>query len=272
MASRSVRGVERFHDDRQAEPRATASTAAESPAGSGSGGSQTLERGLRVLALLADHADGLTVSAISAAMDTHRAGVYRMLRPLEAAQLIERRADGTYALGLGLVALASNVRSQLQAVASEELQLLADELEATCALTIRNGEEAFAAIVQQPTRSHMHLAYSRGLRHDLNTSAAGLAILAANPPRENERAEIARARKRGYAFSQNELFAGVSGVAVPVYESESYASASVSAVWLGDSLTEKRVADALIEVAGRIEATLRQEAGFGLKPTGQLRT
>ncbi|MGH1554982.1 helix-turn-helix domain-containing protein [Streptomyces sp. L7] len=58
------------------------------------GGSQTLERGLRVLSLLAEHPKGLTVSEISTEMGTHRAGVYRMLRPLEAAQLIERRGNG----------------------------------------------------------------------------------------------------------------------------------------------------------------------------------
>ncbi|MGH1554981.1 IclR family transcriptional regulator domain-containing protein [Streptomyces sp. L7] len=142
--------------------------------------------------------------------------------------------------------------------------MLADELESTCALTIRHGEEAFAAIVQEPTRSHMHIAYARGLRHDLTTAASGLAILAGNPPRPGERQEITRAREVGYAFTCNELFAGVSGVAVPIYEGENRASASISAVWLGDALTEEGVAEALLQAAGRINATLQEETGMGL--------
>src|SRR5215213_7118646 len=89
--------------------------------------SQTLERGLRVLALLSGHPQGLTVSEISTQLSTHRAGIYRLLRPLEARQLVERRAGGAYVLGLGLVSLAANVRSQLQEVAARELQRLADQ-------------------------------------------------------------------------------------------------------------------------------------------------
>ena len=71
-----------------------------SRADSDSGGSQTLERGIRLLELLAARPDGLTVTAISAEMQTHRAGIYRLLKPLEAARLVERKPSGVYTLGV----------------------------------------------------------------------------------------------------------------------------------------------------------------------------
>src|SRR4051812_42761605 len=44
--------------------------------------SQTLDRGLRALAALARHPDGLSVSELAAVLETHRAAVYRLLGPL----------------------------------------------------------------------------------------------------------------------------------------------------------------------------------------------
>jgi DNA-binding IclR family transcriptional regulator len=228
------------------------------------GGSQTLERGVRLLFLLAERPAGLTVSAISTEMGTHRAGIYRLLRPLETAQLVERRPNGAYTLGLGLIGLGASVRSGLQQVAATELQQLADELSATCALTVRHGTEAVVAMVQEPVLSRMHIAYRRGLRHPLTQAASGLAILAGDKPVPGERPEITRARRLGYAITRNELFAGATGVAAPVFGADGVAIASISIVWLGDELDESRAASALKRTAAIISATLNEESGNGL--------
>jgi DNA-binding IclR family transcriptional regulator len=242
----------------------SATSAPRKPDKETSGGSQTLERGLRLLALLAERPSGLTVSAISKEMETHRAGIYRLLRPLEAAQLVERRSNGAYTLGLGLVSLAASVRSRLQEVAAHELQLLADELSCTCALTIRHGAEAVVALVQEPVMSRMHIAYRRGLRHPLTQAASGLAILAADSPRPDERDEITTARRVGYAITRNELFAGATGVGVPITGTDGTAIASISILWLGEELDETRAADALRECAAKIKSTLTQTTGNSL--------
>jgi len=219
-------------------------------------GSLTLERGLRVLSLLADRPDGLTVSAISEEMNTHRAGIYRLLRPLEAADLVERGPNGRYTLGLGLVSLAASVRSRLQEVAAHELQELANELRCTCALTMRHGEEGVVAIVQEPLISRMHIAYHPGLRHPLTQAVAGLAILAGDVPRPGERPEVTTARERGYAITRSELFTGATGVAVPIPSPNGVATASISVVWLGENPEESRAIAALHERAARIAAAL----------------
>jgi DNA-binding IclR family transcriptional regulator len=110
----------------------------------------------------------------------------------------------------------------------------------------------------------MHIAYRRGLRHPLTQAASGLAILGGDSPRPGERSEVTRARHVGYAITRNELFAGATGVAVPIMGSDGRAVASISVVWLGDQIDEAHAATELKRVADKIMATLDEEAGSGL--------
>jgi DNA-binding IclR family transcriptional regulator len=190
----------------------------------------TLERGLRVLRVLAEHPEGMTVSELADALGTHRAGIYRLLGPHLAERFVRRR-DDRYFLGTGLVELASRVRPRLQEAAGPLLQALADELHATAALTVRDGEDAAVVLdVRSPRHADMHIAYRPGLRHPVAIAASGIAILAGAPSRPTERAEVAVARERGWARSAGELLPGASGVAAPVGD----ADAAVSAVWIGE--------------------------------------
>ena len=113
-----------MHGSAELMAGAAADTAAPS-------GSLTLERGLRVLRVLADHPAGLSVSDLAREMSTHRAGVYRLLGPLSDQRLVLRGEDGRFRLGIGLIELASGVRARLQEIALPELQALADEVGAT---------------------------------------------------------------------------------------------------------------------------------------------
>ena len=75
---------------------------------------------------LARHPDGLSVSELAAALDTHRAAVYRLLGPLGDHHLVRREPDGRFTLAPGLIELAAGVRPRLQEVAEPVLQRLAD--------------------------------------------------------------------------------------------------------------------------------------------------
>jgi DNA-binding IclR family transcriptional regulator len=194
--------------------------------------SLTLERGLRILRVLADQPEGLSVSELAAELDTHRSGVYRLLTPLTDARLVVRGADSRYTLGLGLLELASHVRSKLQEVAVRHLRVLADEVRATTALTIRDGDEAVVAAVVEPTRTDMHIAYRPGLRHPIDRAAPGLAILAGGQPLPGERPEVTLARSRGWAQSSGELLPGATGVAAAIVVPTGETEASISAVWV----------------------------------------
>lgn len=222
---------------------------------SSSNHSLTLERGLRVLRALAEEPDGLSVSELAAELETHRAGIYRLLGPLADQRLVVRGADGRYALGLGLLELASAVRSRLQEVAVRELRVLADEVRATTALTIRDGDEAVVAAVVEPTSTDMHIAYRPGLRHPLDRAAPGLAILAGSPARRGERAEIEIGRSRGWTVTTGELLPGATGVAAPVLVPGHETEASISAVWI-EPRDPARMAEPVVRAARAIAAAL----------------
>jgi DNA-binding IclR family transcriptional regulator len=200
--------------------------------GSPANHSLTLERGLRVLRVLADHPDGLSVSALAAELETHRAGIYRLLGPLLEQRLVVRDASGRHTLGLGLIELASRVRSRLQQAARPELQRLADAMEATTALTLRDHDEALVALVVEPRGTDMHITYRAGLRHPLGIAASGIAILAGSPPVAGEREAVSLARQRGWSRSSGELLQGTTGVGAPIRGTDGEAQAAISAVWL----------------------------------------
>lgn len=218
-------------------------------------GSQTLERGLRVLRVLADHPDGLSVSELANALDTHRAGIYRLLGPLVDQRLAVRGENGRYVLGAGLIELASRVRPRLQEVAIPELRRLADELGATTALTVRDDEEAVVAAVVEPRNTDMHIAYRTGLRHRLDQAASGIALLAGLPPREGEREPIRVARARGWSQSASELLPGATGVGAPILVPGHDCESAITAVWVDDRDPED-VALAVMRSARTIASAL----------------
>lgn len=217
--------------------------------------SQTLERGLQILRVLAEHSDGLSVSELAATMKTHRPGIYRLLGPLTEQRLVVRSHDGRYTLGLGLLELASQVQPRLQEVAVRELRTLADELRATTALTVRDGDEAVVAAVVEPRGVNLRVAYRAGLRHPITVAAPGLAILAGGLPRPGERAEVEAARQLGYACTTGELLPGATGIAVPIIVPGREAEACISAVWI-ESRDPETMAGPVMRTAKAIATAL----------------
>ena len=85
---------------------------------------------------------------------------------------------------------------------------LADELESTVALLVREGEEVVAIAVATPTKAAYHLAFRTGSRHPLGRGSAGICLLSALPARPGERPEVTRARTQGFAVSKGEVEPG----------------------------------------------------------------
>jgi DNA-binding IclR family transcriptional regulator len=167
--------------------------------------SQTLDRGLRVLELLAESGSGATVTEIAATLGVGRAVVYRLLATLEQHGLVRRGDDDARVrLGLGVLQLSRRVQPLLREAALPVLRRLAEELGATAHLTVVDGGEALAVAVVEPSWTDLHVAYRVGSRHPLDRGAAGRAILAA------------RAGDTGVVVSGGELQVGAQGVAAPV--------------------------------------------------------
>ena len=88
--------------------------------------SQTLDRGLRVLELLAVHPEGLTAAELSVELRTARAVVYRLLRTLAGHGMVVA-AGARYCLGFAVLDLARGLQPRLRAVAQPLLHRLSVE-------------------------------------------------------------------------------------------------------------------------------------------------
>jgi DNA-binding IclR family transcriptional regulator len=204
---------------------------------------QTLDRGLRLLELLADAPDGLPVAHLAATLDVHRAIVYRLLATLAGHRLVHRGEDGRYRLGTGLVRLARGVAPRLQAAAMPELGRLAEDVGATATLTVADGEEAVALAVVEPRNTLIHVAYRPGLRHALELGAPGRAILIGRPASAADSPAVTRGRRRGYVVSRGEIQPGASGLAAPVPGADASVGV-VSLVDLGEEVAARVIAAA----------------------------
>jgi DNA-binding IclR family transcriptional regulator len=166
--------------------------------------SQTLDRGLTVLELLAAQPNGMTVNEIAGSLQVGRTVVYRLIATLEDHRLVRRDHDGRARLGVGALGLARAVQPLLRSAAVPALRELADSVGATAHLTVTDGNEALAIAVVEPSWTDFHVAYRTGSRHPLDRAAAGRAILRG------------RTGEAGIVTSSGELQPGAYGIAAPV--------------------------------------------------------
>lgn len=205
--------------------------------------SQTLDRGLRVLKLLADTDHGLTVTELSNKLGVNRTVVYRLLATLEQHALVRRDLGGRARVGLGVLRLGRQVHPLVREAALPALRSLAEDIGATAHLTLVDGADALAVAVVEPTWTDYHVAYRAGFRHALDRGAAGRAILTAR--------QKTVTGHPGYELTHGELEAGACGAAAPLV-GVSGVEGSVGVVMLADAVPERvgpRVLDAAREVA-----------------------
>jgi DNA-binding IclR family transcriptional regulator len=212
--------------------------------------SQTLDRGLRLLDLLAESDDPVTVTALASRLGVARPVVYRLLTTLEQHGFASTDPAGRFRLGFGLLHLADRVLPLIRAAAEPHLRALAEEVGATAHLTLADGDEGVAVVVVEPSATAYHVAYRVGTRHPLDRGAAGRAILGGRA-----------ARPRRWYVTTGELQAGATGLAVPIAARNSgrasgrLPDASVGVVSFG-GLDARRVGPAVVRAAEALARTL----------------
>ncbi|WP_024795411.1 IclR family transcriptional regulator [Tomitella biformata] len=219
--------------------------------------SKTLHNGLEILELLTRHPHGLNTTDIAIGIGVHRTVAHRLIRTLEAHRLCRRDDRKQIYLGAGLVTLAEPVEQDLRELARAVLEELADSLESTTHLVVREGAAEVRALIVTPPRSaRPHISFRPGQVDPINRGSAGLAMLAALPAQDGERAEVARARQRGFAVTVGEVTPSITGISavVPHRRAESLISIGVSVF---DSSNEEELGEAVIAAAQQLADLLR---------------
>ncbi|HEX6073863.1 MAG TPA: helix-turn-helix domain-containing protein [Micromonosporaceae bacterium] len=203
---------------------------------------QTLDRGLRLLSMVADTPSGLTMTEAANRLEVGRAVVYRLAATLIGHGLLRRDGEGRLRLGMAVLELAQRAQPLISGAALPPLRQLAEQAGATTHLTIADSGEALALLVVEPSWTQFHVAYRTGSRHPMDQGAAGRAIIAG------------RSGQAGYVTSEGELQAGAHGVAAPVLGVAGL-EASVGVVVLG-SLNAAEVGPWVVDAAQQVSRNL----------------
>ncbi len=219
-------------------------------------GSQTLERGLLLLAELARHGPGLTATEAAAATGLHRSIVYRLLVSLERTGFAARLDTGRYRLGPEAEALGHRPGPALRAVAEPVLGWLAQEVDATASLVEAQGGAAVTTLVAEPPTGGPRFSYRLGSRDPLDRGAGGLAAGAAMPPTPGEADRLAGIRRAGYVITHGELTPGAIGAAAPL---PGWGLRAAVCLVGADPALATRAIEPLLEAARRIRSALGEE-------------
>jgi DNA-binding IclR family transcriptional regulator len=224
--------------------------------GGGTPQSQTLDRGIRILEHLAAVGAPQPIMEIGQALGLHRSITYRLLRTLEAHELVERDGVGRYWLGVGVAVLARGVRSDLQTAALPRLTALAEDLGMTAFLVVRVGGEVVTVASVEPQETTAHVVYRPGTRHALCRGAPGLALLMPEASSVDDRDALCDARRTGWAKSHGEVIPGFRSVAAPVLGPDGDARAAIAVVFVDETLDEEQIGQAVVATAAKIAAAL----------------
>ncbi|MGO4533817.1 IclR family transcriptional regulator [Leifsonia sp. 2MCAF36] len=224
---------------------------------------QTLSRGIRMLELLADAGEPLSIPAIASRLGLHRSIAYRILRTLEDHGLVIRDAAGAVELGPRMATLARAVSRDLQSAALPQLTAVANELGMTAFLAVLDRHDVVTLVTVEPTHAHATVAQRPGTRHPLASGAPGIAIQSVLTdaqwsalPGEHVRDEAELARARGYATSHDEVIAGLASIAVPV-RAPRQPVAALAVVYVTNDVDADALGARLRQAASAIESDLR---------------
>lgn len=224
--------------------------------------SQTLSRGIRILEVLADAREPLSIDDLARRLDVHRSVAYRLLRTLEDHGLVARDGNGRVALGARMAALAAGVAHDLQAEALPELTDVANEFGMTCFLSVLDHDECVTLASVEPRHAVASVAQRPGTRHPVTRGAPGKAILslvpgASWPPDADAslRGEVSDASSRGWFESHDEVIPSLRAIAVPL-ELRGRGPAAIAVVYLASRLEPAEIAARLARSAAVIRAAL----------------
>ena len=227
----------------------------------------SLERFIAVLRLFDEQATTWTVSAMAEALGIPQSTIYRTVRSLLVAGMLEAATEGRYRLGPAFIAFDRLIRltDPLVEAGRDVLRDVAADAGVPCvALLSRLYNDTVMCIAEESAGAvTLHSSYERGKPMPLTQGATSKVILAHLPrrrlarllakmdkePRELQqpgaeefRLELAEIRKRGYCMTRGEIDSGLMGIAAPILWNEFGIVASLSL-----ALPSLRVTDKLLD-------------------------
>ncbi len=196
---------------------------------------QTLDRGLRALALIASSPEALSIDDVASRLDIHRSMAYRVIRTLEDHHLSVRDSDGKCRPGHRLAELARGIESPLRSVSKPILQQLASELKLSTFVAVPSGSEVVTLDSADPPRADAVVGYRPGALHPIDRGAPGIAILAGRAYVEGERSEVTQAREQRWARSAGEVVAGLGSLSVWIAGPDGTAIAAIACLYIAEA-------------------------------------
>lgn len=220
-------------------------------AGEASGGVQSVDRAVSVLEILAREGNA-GVSDVAAEIGVHKSTAFRLLAALEDRDLVEQNSErGKYQLGFGVLRLARAIPGHLDMVrqARPVVDDLAQRFDETINLAV--VREHYSVHVQQALGTAAVASQNWvGQLTPLHATSSGKILLAHLDEEQLEEvlaaaglkaytehtitsrtalmAQLAEARKTGFATSFEELETGLNAAAVPVRDHTGAVVAAVS--------------------------------------------
>ena len=253
---------------------------------------QSLERAARILDVLSQFPQGLSLRDLSERVDLTKGTTHRILTSLAYLDFIRQNSlNKHYQLGFKLVELGNNLLSQIdfRTEARPFLVELADRTRETVHMVIQDKYEVLYIdkVEASGQPSGLRMVSMLGARVPAHCCAVGKVLLAASP--EEKVVELAkikglarrtehtitdpgvllyhlkRVRKNGYALDNEENEIGIRCVAAPIYNQLggviAAISLSVPAIRIKARELETELKDRVVETAAKISQKLGYTSG-----------
>lgn len=240
---------------------------------------QTLARGLKILSLLAESADGLGSSELAELLDIDKGAMSRLMQTLEKYGYAERDpSNRRYFVGSHLHEISRHAGqyASLRELATPLLEQLSERTTENAHLAVLRGDHA-VTIADVASKQTLRVVSEVGRRLPLHASAVGKCLLAFNElplPVELNRytantlcdtgslkAALETIRSDGQSTDNEELTVGVRGLAVPVRNRQGRVIASLGISGPGVRLPDESLPAHFTSLL-KHAATISQQLGY----------
>ncbi|MDI7775082.1 IclR family transcriptional regulator [Asticcacaulis sp. EMRT-3] len=203
-----------------------------------------LEKGFRVIELLAEHPGGLSISEIAQGLGLSMSEIFRMIMVMEQMAWLKRGDGDRYRVTTKVLDLAfkATPAEELVHAAVPHMRELSRAIEQSCHLVIREGERALV-VANQQTLGPTGFSVRVGAILQLEATCSGHVLLAFNAldngmlPAAVERAgatqdALHRVRSRGFEMMKSVRTLGVTDISFPIYAGSGYALAALTVPFL----------------------------------------